>query len=217
MTRVKSVGLLAAVALFITASGCHETPPPPPPPPPPVWQPPTSRADQTRELSQRVEELNASLAGLPGESTEEHRKMAADIFENLSKILRLAMGNDANPQFNNRIAVIDGSQATLSNANLPRPQLEASENEAVRASIAALEQIQAKFLSDDDTISSLLEQARAQLDAMYKTGGPMHDLVAADGIHAVNDVVQRVNSDLVERYGKSAPAAATAAPTTGPS
>ena len=213
MTRVKSIGCLA-VAMLLAAGGCHKPPPPPPPPPPAVWHPPTNRADQLREMSQRVEEMNSALGDLPGSSTEDHRQRADDILKNLAKVLRLAEGNNASPEFENRLAVVEASEATLSHANLPRPQMEASENEAVRASIAALEQITGRYLGDDEKIPPMLDTAKGQLDSMYTIGGPMHDLVASDGLRAVGEVIKRVSSDLIERNGGGTN---TAAPTKNPS
>jgi hypothetical protein len=190
---------------LILVGGCRKAPPPPPPPPPVQWQPPPSRPGQVHDLVEQADNLDQAIAKLPGESMDAHRQAFHDGLVSLAKALRLAEGSGASPQFASRVGVVESSRDQLAGANISRPQLEAAENEAVRASLAILDQISADQLSDDDQLKKLLETAQGTLDPMYTTGGPMHDLVATDGLKAVAAAVRRVSDDLVERVGKMEP------------
>jgi len=201
--RHTKIGLV--VAGLIVAGGCRKAPPPPPPPPPVQWQPPSSRPGQVHDLVEQADNLDQAIAKLPGESMDAHRQAYHEALVSLAKALRLAEGTGASQQFASRIGVVESSRDQLAGGSINRPQLEAAENEAIRASLAILDQISTDQLSDDSQLKTQLDTARSTLDPMYTTGGPMHDLVATDGIKAVAPVVRRVSDDLVERVGKVEP------------
>jgi hypothetical protein len=202
-SKARTIGLITG--LLVMATGCRKPPPPPPPPPPPVWQVPAERTDQVRELSERVEEYKTTVAQLDGKSTEQHQRDVAGILDNLSKILRLAQGSVEAPQFRNRVNVIEDGQAVLAQPDMQRSRAEASENEAVRASLDILEPIVTRVAGDDKELPSLLNTARVKLDAMYSATGPMHDLAADDGLQAVSRILEQLSKDLFAQFGEATP------------
>jgi hypothetical protein len=212
--RHAKIGLV--VAGLIVAGGCRKVPPPPPPPPPVQWQPPPSRPGQVHDLVEQADNLDQAIAKLPGESMDAHRQAYHEALVSLAKAMRLAEGQGASQQFASRVGVVESSRDQLAGANINRPQLEAAENEAIRASLAILDQISTDQLSDDSQLQTQLDTARLTLDPMYTTGGLMHDLVATDGIKAVAAVVRRVSDDLVERVGKVEPTPPPPAPVPAP-
>src|ERR1700722_17247253 len=127
--------MMGVVLAMVVGDGCQPPKPPPPPPPVPVWQVPDERAAQVSELSERIESLNQSIAQLPGTSQGDHQRTAAEILDNLSKILRLAQGTSVTPEFMNRIQLVNDAQAVLAHTNMEPTRAEASENEAVRAAL----------------------------------------------------------------------------------
>ena len=216
-----TIGLLAGTAAL--GVGCQKPKPPPPAPPPVVWTPPKDRSSQARELVGLVNDVDRDANQLPGSSFDEHRQIVARLLKNLSEALRLAQGPSASrPEFANRLGVVDASQAVIADSGIERPRLEAAENDAVRAAIDALDQIATQQMPDDKQLAQQFDGARAKLDTMYKTPGPMHDLEAADGFKLVTQILRRVSDDLSERYGSSSgaapqPPAVEASPTSEPS
>lgn len=209
-TSATTAALLATS--LIVGGGCAKPPPPPKPVPPPVWQAPTDRPAQARELVEITNAIEREINQLPGSSREEHRQVVSRLLKQLSRGLRLAQGQaSSSPEFLNRIGVIDSSQAAIDDKQIEAARLEAAENEAVRSAVVVLDQIALKQLPDDERIKQLLQTTHGKLDAMYRTPGPMHDLVATDGFQFLSQVLRRVSDGLMERYG-SVP---TAPPPTG--
>ncbi len=197
---------LTAGALALTA-GCHKAPPPPPPPPPVVWQVPAGHPEQVGELAQRADDIDQTLAQLPGSTLTDHRHIVIDLLANVSKALRLAAGTQTTYAFDNRASLIDHSRAALRQQGVERPQIEAAENEAARAMLDAMDEIVAKHLSDDDQLAAMIQTVREKLDPMYSTDGPMHELVATDEFKGIGQAIRRMSDDLVERFGATKAAA----------
>jgi hypothetical protein len=193
--------MMGVIVGVLVGDGCQKPPPPPPPPPPPAWEVPADRPAQVSELSQRIERLNQAISELPGTSQDEHQQSAAEILDNLSKILRLAQGSDVTPKFMNRINVVDEAHAVQVQPDMSAARAEASENEAVRAALDILQPIAVRDEPKDDRLAGLFNSALTKLDAMYATTGPMHDLAAKEGFQALSRVLSRLSDDLVGQFG----------------
>jgi len=211
-TRIVTTAIALLAGAAALGAGCQKPKPPPPAPPPVVWTPPKDRASQVRELVGLVNDVDRDANQLPGSSFDEHRQVVARLLKNLSESLRLAQGSSASvPEFANRLGVVDASQAVIADSGIERPRLEAAENDAVRAAIDALDQIATQQMPDDKQLAQQLDAARAKLDTMYKTPGPMHDLEAADGFKLLSQILRRVSDDLSERYAPQGAASGDAA------
>lgn len=193
--------MIGAILALVVGDGCQPPKPPPPPPPPPVWQVPGDRSAQVSELTERIGILNQTIAQLPGKSQQEHQQIAAEVMDDLWKILRLAQGTTVTPEFMNRIQLVNDAQAVLSHMNMEPTRAEASENEAVRAALDILEPIAARDEPADTVLAGLFNQARVKLDGMYAVTGPMHDLAAKDGFEALSRLLSRMNDDLMGQFG----------------
>lgn len=205
MKRWHRAGLAGVVIGGLMIAGCRQAPPPLPPPPPAVWQVPAGRSAQARELAQRTDQFEQTLRRLPGATADDHRQIVAAALDTLAKILHLAEGTPVPPDFTNRVAVVEGAQSVLSQSGIPRPRMEAVENEGARAALGSLEQIIADHLSNDDGFGPLLDAAREKVRAMDYSHGPMHDLDASAGLRALAQVVRRVSDDLSAEFGAPGP------------
>jgi hypothetical protein len=196
--------MIGAGLAMLIGDGCRQPPPPPPPPPPPVWEVPADRPAQVSELTARIAALNQAIEKLPGKSQEEHQQIAVEVLDNLSKILRLAQGSAVNPQFMNRIHLVNDSKAVLARTDMEPTRAEASENEAMRAALDILEPVAARDEPKDVELGEWFNGVRAKLDAMYSATGPMHDLAAKDGFAALSKLLGRMNEDLTSEFGTAA-------------
>jgi len=187
-------------------SGCKTPPPPMPPQPVAPLNLPPQRVTEARDLAQRDTQLQQSLDQLPGDTTDQHRIIVGAVLEQFDKMLQLAEGENPPPEFANRLQVLEGAQSVLSQIGLPKPRLEAVENDAAHAIQGCLERIVADHVSDDTSLPTMLDAARVAVEKAFVAHGPMHDLDASSAFIAQGKVMQQISSDLYEEFGEYQPA-----------
>ncbi len=193
----------AAIALAMTVgAGCRSATKPSPPAPAPVaWKAPVTRADSTAELAPLADEFDQQVGQLPGDNGTDHRRLTLSMLDNLIRILELANGPDQSPAFANRIGVIKSSRDSLNDQTIPRPRMEASENQILVAAVDALDEVSTRFLFDDDKLPDLVKTAREKVSAALKSQGPIHDIDASAGFGAVRALVRAEADGFIERFG----------------
>ena len=226
MTRHR---ILPASLLAAAAAGCQAPPKPapPPPPPPPAMTVPQQRAADADAYRAALTRFDAPVAELPGHTQADHRRLAAAALSALTDALRLAYGTDPSPSFADDIAVLDAAARVVAIDGVPRTRMEASENQALHAAVAAAGEVATRVLFDDADLPPLVSAAGDRADAARVTQGPLHDGDVTDALRSLDVALHRVGDDLHDRFTPSAaplppaamppPVAATSMPSTGPS
>jgi hypothetical protein len=215
---MKHPGKWTALAVVMTATlmGCETHKPAPPVRMAPAFSVPDNRSAATAALTERTAAFNDAVGDMPGATGGDHREALTAALDELSKILRLANGPVESPEFANRILVIDSAAKTTANPTIPRTRMEALENEALTAASKALAELTSRYLYDDDQLPPMLDALNTACGTALSTNGPGHDLDATEAFRDVATVVQRINDDMVERFGTSPATDATAPPAAPP-
>ncbi len=212
-----------AATLAVTAAavvlGCEEPPKPTPPAmPPPAWHPPADRRAGTGELLQDVAAYDDQVAMLPGPDGGVHRRATADLLANLSRILRLAAGDHPSPGYADAVGVVTHAAHTVAIPGVPTGRVEAAENQALRATASALDEVAARVVYGDAGMKPYVDAVHAATDVAMTSSGPRHDDDATAGFRAVQAALHRVGADLNATFPTSRPSptplSAPASPTT---
>ena len=220
---------VTTTVLATAVVGCQAPPKPvpPPPPPPPAMTVPQQRAADADQYRNALARFDAPLAELPGHTQADHRRLAAAALSALTDALRLAYGTDPSPSFANHVAVVDAAAHAVAVDDVPRSRMEAAENQALHAAVAAAAEVATRVLFDDAELPPLVSAAGDRADAARVTQGPLHDGDVTDALRSLDVALHRVGDDLHDRFTPSAaplpaaatppPVAATSVPSTEPS
>ena len=207
MNRVRAWTVTTAVMSTVGLAGCVPPPPPaaPPPPPPPPLTVPQQRAADAEQFREALGRYDAQLSGLPGHTGTEHRALAAAALSALTDALRLAYGANPPPGFTSDVTVVSDAQQTIAIPSVPRGRMEAAENQALPAAVAALREVAARVLYDDTALPLAIDTASGTVNAALLSQGPLHDGDATDAFIAIDAVLHHVDDDLRERFTPAAP------------
>ena len=200
---MKHAGKRTAVLILVAGTfvGCE-------PPPVPTFKPvavsaapaPKTRTELTQALVQEDDQFASDVARLPGYSADEHRQALVMLLDSLPKILRYINGEDESPEFKNRIAVITAAKQAVNIEDVDRRRMEAAENQALQSASPAFRKLAASYLYDDKDLVPLLDALDSAISTAAGSVGPMHDLDATNAFVALQSVIDRFTSDLVERF-----------------
>ena len=218
MIGLRRASWAATVAITATALlGCEEPPKPMPPAmPPPAWRPPADRTAGTAELVKDLSTYDEQVAVLPGPDGGVHRRATADLLANLSRILRLAAGDHPSPGYADAVGVVTQSGRTIAIPGVPTGRVEAAENQALRATATALDEVVARVVYDDAAgMKPLTDAVHAATDVAMTSSGPRHDEDATTAFKAVQAALHRVADDLSATFPKNGPSQVTLPTPTG--
>ncbi len=164
-----------------------------------------------------AQSLASRLDALPGKTTDDHVAAMRPIVSDLAAVLPMLKGQDQSGAYREQMETIRNAAAgldTLPSGVTPEPYTDS----ALRASADVLADIAVSpdFASAGQAASvETLKKLLAELD---RTHGPMHQLVVADAVNQVSDIVIALAAELEKQAkGESAaeaPAPAEAAPAT---
>jgi hypothetical protein len=156
-------------------------------------------------LKEQNSKLADSIAMLPGDNAEAHRRIMVDVLDNLPRALRLANGAVESPEFSNAIGTIESAHQTADVYHVPTSRLQAVENQALLAAAAALHEIRDRKMFDDDQLPAMLDNLNKDINKATNTIGPLHDVDVTHAFNTLENVLQRVTNDMNERFGAAGP------------
>lgn len=160
-------------------------------------------ADNTarvKEIQSRVSELDILSQQLPGDTDQSNRKLVADAFAGLTRILPLIEGDYQSGEFRQGMRVLNSSREQLTSGSRDLAS-EPTVGQGLRAAERLLRNLNSfVFDNNADIIKSLdtLQKKVVDLDTVH---GPMNRVLAAQALRTTTDILQQMSTALVERAG----------------
>lgn len=215
------------LGLAVSVIGCAKTqttiapPPPRPNPPPQVAADPIARMQTLGRLADSYARTSNQL---PGDNTQQHRQLMAQIFSQLEEILPILEGPNPGAEFRQQLQVVRDAQAELATGPQdlsPEPTIDTG----LRAGRDALSSIAQGSFYDQATLTPLFDQFTAKINQLDTVRGPLHQVDAGDAVAVSSQIVSKMADALTHRLadqsgtpGSTTPAPApTSTPATGPS
>jgi hypothetical protein len=197
--------------------GCAKTVTAPPPAPPP--QPASTQQTAIDPLArvQTVLRLADTLArtsnALPGENVTEHRKLMAQIFAQLAELLPILEGPSPGAEFRQQLQIIRDAQGELATG----PQnliVDPIIDIGLRASRDALTGITQHGFYDQAKLAPVFERLAAKTNELDTVGGPLHQIVSAECVSLIGQIVSGMSDTFTTHVADSSPAPPASAPST---
>ncbi|MDB5354566.1 MAG: hypothetical protein JWN24_1019 [Phycisphaerales bacterium] len=204
----KLAGATLAAALL---AGCAKQAPTivPAPKPNPQPQAASDIAVRVRDLGHEAESLANDSSQLPAQG-DEHRRVMARVFGDLSRVLPLLHGPQPDGVFKNRMVSIENSRALLGSG----PQglaIEPAIDTGLGAAQAALADIARTSYYEQADLGPLLDKLSAKINALDLVRGPLHQVDAASAVDLTSQIVSKMAAVLAERVSsQTAPSTAPA-------
>lgn len=169
---------------------------------------PITAENRAERLGGAVDAFAAAREGLVGHSDEQSRRQLADALGELSDVLTLLKGPEANGAFRQQIRIIDRARAQLTSGSTAAP--EPTINAALRSAQRALSAMASNRFADDEQTKSLIELLGPRIDVLNNERGPFHGFETARALDAIGAVVERMAEVVQQRRPQTQPATAPA-------
>lgn len=182
-------------------------PPAAPNPPPQVAADPAARVQTLDRLADTYARTSNDL---PGVNDQDHRRLMAQVFAQLTEILPILEGPNPGAEFRQQLQVVRDAQAELSTGPQdlsPEPTIDTG----LRAARDVLSsQAQGGFY-DQSSLTPLFDQLTAKINQLDTVHGPLHQVVAGEAVSLSSQIISKMADAMTQRLAQQQP------PTTAPS
>jgi len=135
---------------------------------------------------------------LPGRDSAEQGQLMAQVCEQLTAVLPTLHGPYEDGVFEQQLRVLHAAHRELTKPQ-PSPAIAPTIDGALRASTHALAEIQRTNFADRPEIAESMAQLQQSLDRLDDQQGPLHSVVEAKAVEAINKTVQAMTSALAAK------------------
>jgi len=186
------------------------------PNPPPTIQ--ISTTQRVQDVASRLDDFDRHAQPLPGSAESDHRAIMERLFGDLTGILPLLEGPDADAAFRQQLRLIDSTrdQLTALATDLPSEPLIAT---GLRAASNALEDMLTQQFSDQAGMSTSFDTLGDKLDALDTAHDAANRQIVTDSVHLISGIMRQMDAVLSQRIEMAREAASqpSTQPTTQPS
>jgi hypothetical protein len=164
---------------------------------------------RVKEIQSRVSELDALSQQLPGANDQSNRKLVAEAFAGLTRILPLIEGDYQSGEFRQGMRVLNSSREQLASGS-PDLAAEPTVGQGLRAAERLLRNLNSFVFDNNADLTKSLDMLQKKVVELDTAHGPMNRVLAAQAFRTTTDILQQMSTALVERAGLEG------APTTNP-